>query len=541
MLEELHIQNVALVDDAWLEFAPGLTVLTGETGAGKTVLMSAIKLLLGQRGDVQTISPNAEELKVEGRFYFGESEFIVSRSLSLTGRNKCLLNGDMVPVKSLADTLASHVDLHGQHDHQTLLKPALHRAILDAYAGDAVNSELATYQKARTSYESLKAELRELQQRAAQDSQALEANRLVLQEILRVDPAPDEDEQLRKALPALIHGEDIAQASDEVWSLMAGENAVGDQLSRALSSVEHVLSFDSNFEPIYKQLSSLLIEAQEIGASMRDYSRSLDRDPRMLDEMQNRLKELESLCKRFGPTLSEVLIKKNQLSELIDSVDNSDMYLAQLSERCEQARKELELAARELHEKRGIIARHFCSELKESLSDLALDNARFEVELKELPFEQWTAHSSDSIEFLYSPVASASPRPLAKIASGGEISRVMLALKTLLGKSDAVSILVFDEIDAGIGGATAQSVGRRLKELARTHQVIVITHLAQVAVYADKHYVVSKSSDAIKVSTDVFEVKDEARVSEVARLLSGETSDLACAHAQELLESVAIP
>ena len=540
MLEELHIQNLALVEDAWLEFSPGLNVLTGETGAGKTVLMSAIKLLLGQRGDVQTISPDAEEMKVEGRFYFDDDEHIASRTLTNAGRNKCMLNGEMVPVKSLSDALALRVDLHGQHDHQTLLKPALHRGILDAYAGEDIAVELSAYKEARYIFEQASLALTELQEQAAQDSQALEANRLILQEIERVNPLPDEDEQLRSALPALAHSEEIAQASDEVWALMTGEGAVGDKLSRALTSLERVLTYDASFEATHQQLSSLLIEAQEIGASMRDYAQTVDHDPRRLDEMQNRLRELESLSKRFGPSLDEVLKKKEQLSELIDAVDNSELYLNQLRKNCQNARQDFEAAAAKLHVKRAQAARRFGDELRDSLRDLALENARIEVEFYELPFEQWTLEGSEKIEFLYSPVASAPCRPLAKIASGGEISRVMLALKTILGKSDAVSILVFDEIDAGIGGSTAQSVARRLKELSRNHQVLVITHLAQVAVYADKHYVVEKCEESSRAVTTVSEVRGETRIKEIARLLSGEVSDLACAHARELLESAAI-
>lgn len=538
MLETLHIQNLALVDDAWLTLPEGLTVLTGETGAGKTVLLSALKLLLGQRGDVQSISPAADELKVEGSFYFGAEECIVSRTLSIAGRNKCLLNGSLVPVKTLADELGAHVDLHGQHDHQTLLKPALHLSILDAYGAEELKEYLQAYARARVAYKEAAHTLELLQQQSQQDTATFEANRLVLQEIQRVSPQAGEDDELKAALPALEHAEELAQASDEVWAMLTGEGKASDHIARALASIERVMSFDNSFEVIHERLSSVLIEIQEIGSSMRDYAQSIDHDPRKLDDMQARLRELESLSKRFGPSLEEVLRKQEELSVLIDSIDNADEHITRAVQECALRRDDFEKSAEALHRARIDVAHAFCQELQVSLADLALENARFEVAFEPLEFSQWTSSSSDRVEFLYSPAQNAPLRPLAKIASGGEISRVMLAIKSILGNADGVSLLVFDEIDAGVGGATASAVGRRLKELARTHQVIVITHLAQVAIFADAHYVVEKNSDGGRVDTRVSQVSGPHRVKEIARLLSGDTSDLALAHAQELLDSV---
>lgn len=538
MLEDLHIQNLALVGDSWLRFPPGLTVLTGETGAGKTVLLSAIKLLLGQRGDVSAISAGADELKVEGSFYFGEDEYIVSRELNVSGRNKCLLNGSLVPVKTLADELAGKVDLHGQHDLQTLLSPSNHLKVLDAFGREAVETPLQAYSEARARYIKAAETLASLQKQANLDNATFEANRLVLQEINRVNPLDNEDDALREELPALVHSEELAEAGLSAWSELTGEGGASDRIAHALGAMERVLNFDPSFEVAYKQLSGLAIDISELGASMRDYSQSVEHNSSRLDEVQNRLRELESLAKRFGPTLSEVIKKRDELQQLVDTVENSDERIGEATRLCEQEKAAYRAAAEKLSRTRRQIGHKLCELLGASLQDLALEHAALQVQFAELPFDQWTALSSEKIEFLYRPVLQAPFKPLSKIASGGELSRVMLGLKSILGKSDLVSILVFDEIDAGIGGAVATAVGRRLAELARTHQVLVITHLAQVAVFADCHYVVSKLEDDKGVTTEVALVEGEQRTQEVARMLSGEASQTALAHARELLNSV---
>lgn len=544
MLEELHIQNLALIDDAWLEFAPGLTVLTGETGAGKTVLLSALKLLLGQRSDAQAIAPGANELNVEGRFFFEgaeEDEVVVTRSVSGNGRSKITCNGSMATAKTLQEMLGSHVDLHGQHDHQKLLKSSSHRAILDAYGKDQYASKLEAYVQAYKTFKEAQKTLDELRAASEQNNQMIEMNRLVLQEIVRVNPQENEDDRIREQLPSLEHAEEIVQAADEVWGIATGENGVADQLSHALSSLEHVLSYDRTFEDVYQRLNSLLIETQEIGAQMRDHAQGVDRDPRRLNDMQARLKDLESLAKRFGPRLEDVVKKRKEIEINLDMVDNLDVHIQEAQEASEAAKSQLEDAAEHLHDARVHVGENFCAELQSSLSELALDSARFEIECEPLPFEEWSQAGSDKIEILYSPAKQVACRPLVKIASGGEISRVMLAIKSLMGKKDETETLVFDEIDVGLGGAVAHSVGKRLHDLAQTHQVIVITHLAQVAVFADKHYVVKKDAALARTQTHGFTsvvgVEGDERVKEIARLLSGETTETAYKHAEELLDS----
>jgi DNA repair protein RecN (Recombination protein N) len=292
------------------------------------------------------------------------------------------------------------------------------------------------------------------------------------------------------------------------------------------------------FKEYYDQISALSIDASELGGAMRDFVGSLDRDSSHLDALLLRSSEIDSLKKRFGPTLDVVLEKKHDLEVRLGTLERADETIEKARELKDACERRYRKAASELSAARHEAAERFVHGLQESIADLALEHARFEVEFKDSPFEQWTSVSSEHVEILYSPVSDGAFRPLGKIASGGEMSRVMLALKSVIGSKDTARILIFDEIDAGIGGVTALAVGQRLRQLSKTHQVVVVTHLAQVAVMADAHYVVRKTELDANASTEVVAVRGAQRVSEVARLLSGEETDIACAHAVELLESV---
>ncbi|MBK5210767.1 MAG: DNA repair protein RecN [Coriobacteriia bacterium] len=537
MLEELHIRDVALIEEARLEFGPGLTVLTGETGAGKTVLISSLQLLMGQRADLGTIRNGADSLRVEGRFMF-DNELLVSRSLSSAGRNTCKIDGEMATVANLSSALGPHIDLHGQHDHQALLRSATHLSILDAFAEERTAVLLDEYREAQKAHGAAVATYDELKSALENDERELEMSRLVSAELERVDPQPREDELLERQVPSLQHAQEIEEAASLAWQDLTGEDGAADSLARAASALERVLEYQPAFREYYDQISALSIDVSELAGTLRSFVGSLDRDSSHLDSLLLRLSEIESLEKRFGPTLDVVLEKKRNLEEKLSTLERSDEVIEEALEQKNTCERRYRKAATELSSARHEAAARFVHALQESIAGLALEHARFEIEFKDLEFEQWTPVSSEHVEILYSPVSDGAFRPLAKIASGGEMSRVMLGLKSVIGKKDRAQILVFDEIDAGIGGVTAFAVGQRLRELSKTHQVIVVTHLAQVAVMADAHYVVRKTEQDSKSTTAVVAVKGTQRVREVARLLSGEDTDIACAHAVELLESV---
>lgn len=539
MLEELHVRDLALIEEVWLEFGSGMTVLTGETGAGKTALVEALKLLLGERGDSTVVRSGSASALVEGRFSTSDDgEIFAKRTISAEGRSRCMLNGEMSTVGLLAEELGGLVDLHGQHDHQALLRPARHMGYLDAYIGGGVIAANEAYQSARERYRAAKAALTELETALADRERRADYLRFVISEIGAVSPEPDEDRVIERKLPALRHGERLAESANEARSALRGDGGAVDSMARASAALSHVDGLDPDLDELARRLHGLLTDMDDLGAELRAYGEGVVHDPAELDAAENRLSALTALIKKYGPSLQMVIeTRESSLTEL-EMLDAGEQGLRRAEDDLNRAEEALRSAAQSLREVRVAAIPGFVDALASSVAELAMDGARFDVEMTQLPFEGWTADGSDRAEFMFAPAPGQPPRPLARIASGGEVSRVMLALKGVLGDADDVSILVFDEVDAGIGGTTAHAVGARLKELAEQHQVLVITHLAQVAVHADHHLVVRKEIEGSSARTEVDAVTGESRVMEVARMLSGGDSETSLSHARELMNAV---
>lgn len=535
MLEDLHLSNLALIEDARITFEPGLNVITGETGAGKTVLLTALSLLSGARAETALVREGADEACVDGRFIEDNREIIAHRTVSSKGRSKAEIDGVMAPVSSLQERIGSRIDLHGQHEHQALLNVATHVRYLDSYAGDGAAQALdryrAAYQSARQAREALKACERLLNE----ESVRLEADRLMLAEIEAVDPREGEDEEIAQQLPSLEHAEELQHATEGAHEALTSDGGALEVLQSCASELTRLEGFDERIHEMAESARALAIEIEELSGSLRDYVRSIDYSPDHLEALQSRLFALQSLAKRFGPSLERVIARRDELRATAEMLDDSEGALERARARCDEAEAGLRQAEAALAVVRTSAARDFARAMEQAFKGLALDTAEIKVDFSPLPFEAWTAEGGARVEFLYRPAPQTTFRPLAKIASGGEISRVMLALKGTVDPAEDASLLVFDEIDAGIGGTTALAVGKRLKDLACQRQVIVVTHLAQVAAYADAHFVIEKHIDGAQVATTVLPVTGQARVLEMARLLSGDTSQTACAHAEELL------
>lgn len=539
MLEELHIKNLALIREARLDFGAGLTVLSGETGAGKTVLLSALKLAMGDRADNDAIRRGADEASVAARFYFDttQEELIVSRSISQSGRSRTSLNDEMVTVKALKDQVGMHIDLHGQHDHQSLLRSKTHLKLLDTYIGAELSPLLENYRTAREEYIDAKNKLEELQEQVSLGAEEVSLIELILSEIDRVNPVENEDEILSAELPSLVHAEEISRGAGQAWQSLSGEGGAYDLISHSLAQLRSASEHHKGLSQAEERLRALLIEISDLGETFKGISQSTEFDEAKLDHIQERLMKLDSLKKRFGPSLEMVLKKKVELYEQLSTITHADDALIEAGERLKMASEKLTFIGSELQDLRVKHASSFVQSLKESVSDLALENARFELDFKEYEFESWPITGPAELEILYSSSVSSSVKPLAKIASGGELSRVMLGLKSILGRSDETEILVFDEIDAGIGGATALAVGKKLSDLAKSHQILVVTHLAQVAAFADAHFVVKRTDTPEGTDTQVECIRDEQHIREIARMLSGEESQAAIEHARELIRS----
>lgn len=539
MLEELRISNLALISEAKLEFGAGLTVLSGETGAGKTVLLSALKLAMGERADSDSIRMGAEEASVQARFYFdkAQKELIVNRSLNVSGRSKASINDDMLTIKNLSEQVGPHIDLHGQHDHQTLLKHKNHVLLLDAFIGDEASQTLEQYRTSKHSFEEARKKLERLKNEASVSADELSLLELSVAEIQRVNPLEREDEELEEILPELVHAEEIASAAEGAWSFLSGDGGAYDQISEALVRISRASRHMKALEESEERIKSLMVELEDVSSELKSVSLASEYDESKLDQIQSRLMQLDTLKKRFGPSLEAVIKRLHDMQQRLDEIENFDEALSSAEVELESAKAQVLKDAEVLTDLRKSYAPAFIEKLKSSVADLALGTAQFDIEFRSLDFEKMTSLGASELEILYSSSSFSSLRPLAKIASGGELSRVMLGLKSIFGEKDTAEILVFDEIDAGIGGATALSVGSKLAELAKTHQVLVVTHLAQVAAFANHHFVVRRSENETGTDTKVLPLKGQERIEEIARMLSGNTGAAAMEHACELLES----
>ncbi len=539
MLLELHVKDLALVEDVWLRFDPGMTVLTGETGAGKTVLVEALKLLLGERADSTLVRSGAEEALVEGRFEADGAEIVVQRRVSADGRSRCTLDGTMATVGMLAERLGPLVDLHGQHDHQALLHPSNHRAYLDRSIGAEAERALAEYRTAFAAASAARTALAELEESLADRERQADFLRFQLNDIESAAPRTGEDDEIDALLPRLRHAERLMDAAATAHAALRDEEGAWEALGAAVAALSGASGLDPALDALHDDLVQAAAAVDDVGSRLRAYAESVEHDPRALDEAEARRAVLDTLKRKYGPTLGDVARVRDQAVERLAALDAGEEGLSASRERVAESERALRDAGGVLQGVRDAAVGGFESALQRAASELALPGAVFRVRREELPFEAWTADGPERVEFLFSASAGDEPKPLAKIASGGETSRVMLALKSVLGDADDVPVLAFDEVDAGIGGATALAVGERLASLAADRQVLVITHLAQVAAFADHQVVVHKAREGERSVTRVRVVDDEERVAEIARMLSGNASETGLAHARELLSQVA--
>lgn len=547
MIDELHVSDLALIHDATLEPAAGLTALTGETGAGKSALLGAAKLLAGDRADSSLVRQGASEAIVEARFVTApgtgdddgdDGELVVRRRVGADGRSRCTVDGAMSSVRSMGERVRPLLELCGQHEHQTLLDPATHASYLDAWAGEPAREALAAYRDALAAARAAQRAYDEVLAASQASAADLEVARFTIAEIERVDPTEGEADQLEAELPALEHAEELAQGVDEALSLLRRDGGAVDSLAQAAEHLGRLAEVDPALDRIAQVVASAADAAGDAAGDLRSYRDSIEFDPGVLEAHLDRLGELEGLRKRYGPRMEDVFARLEAARQVVSGVEGADERLGDARGRLDAAESALAQAARGLTKVRRDASKGFCEALGRAVADLQMDGAHFEMALDDLPREQWTAAGPQRVELLFASGAGLAPRPLAKIASGGELSRVMLALRGSVGLAEHGQTLIFDEIDAGIGGSAAVAVAERLATLARTHQVIVVTHLAQIAVHAQMQVVVSKRAgdDGIPATT-LTPVAGEQRVAEIARMLSGDTSEASLSHAREMLEA----
>ena len=552
MIDEIQVRNLALIKQVSLVPAPGLTVLTGETGAGKTALLSALKLLMGVRADKDFVRDGEQSLEVSGRFFGlanaegpdgdeeASDELVATRRVSSDGRSRVTLDGRMASVRELAARVASTIDLCGQHEQQQLMKPTAHVRMLDAWAGEAVAVPQNAHKQAFSQAKAAAEELDHVLNAGAASSAKLDEARFTLERIDAVGPREGEYEELSARLARAEHAEALALAANRAHEALGGDEGAIDLLNSAIAALDEGGRFDADLSALADSLREAGFVLEDVARSARDYRDGVEFDPEALEQDQERMSALQGLLRAYGPRMVDVLAARDEAADLVSAVDDAAERARAARKKVDAAEQKLASAAQALDQARRTAAPQFAEQVTAQMSRLEMGGAELLCEVRPLPRESWTQAGPSEVEFLFRPGAGMQARPLARIASGGEVSRVMLAIKVVLGQADSVDTLVFDEVDAGVGGSTAVALADVLVDLARTHQVIVVTHLAQVAVRGNAHYTVNKVAGTDgKPQTNLQQLSAEQRPAEIARMLSGDATQASLAHAREMLEAAA--
>ncbi|WP_141585949.1 DNA repair protein RecN [Actinomadura sp. WMMA1423] len=565
MVDEVRIQGLGVIDEAVLDLSPGFNVVTGETGAGKTMVVTSLGLMFGGRADPQRVRPGAGRATVEGRIVvdpggrvvervedaggeLDDGALIVTRSVSAEGRSRAFLGGRSVPVSVLITLADDLVAVHGQSDQQRLLQSSRQRAALDRYAGGSLTKPMRAYTKAYQRHRQVSSLLEELTTRARERAQEADVLRFGLEEIEKVDPKDGEDTDLAAEEERLGHADALRGAADTAHEALLGDPAaafeaanVTSLLGQARNALDAVRDHDPELAALADRLTEAGYLVSDVGTDLASYAESVDADPARLAAVQERRAELTALTRKYGGTegtVTEVLEWARRSAARLAELEGDDDRIDELRSEHAELTERLSAEAAELTAVRTRAAERFSEAVTEELTALAMPHARVVVTVE--PTGDYGPNGVDEVEVRLAPHPGSPPLPLHKGASGGELSRVMLAIEVVFAGADPVPTFVFDEVDAGVGGKAAVEIGRRLARLARNAQVIVVTHLPQVAAFADQHLLVEKSDDGTVTSSGVTALDREGRVRELSRMLAGlEDSELGRAHAEELLAMAA--
>lgn len=562
MLTLLKINNIALIDELEIEFGAGLNLLTGETGSGKSIIVDSLGALTGNRVSSDLIKEGEQSARIEGLFNInsgdkikeildesgveldtGEKELIIRRELSRSGKNRIFVNNQLA-TQALLKTVGTILsEIHGQGEQAALFDVSTHIEILDESA------ELSSLRKhAKDAFhhlDAIRTELGMLQQNEAEKLQLLDILRFQVQEIEKANLRHGEDSELEDEKRRLNNVEKLSTLSEESYALLyEAEDSTVSTLERAIKRIEELAQYDNRFAGYFESLRTAEAVVGDLAITIRDFSSNLEFSPERLDEIENRLAEIARLKRKYGDTIEAVLHHLAESKDRLDAVETSEVREAELQKELSKARKTYLSIATELHDRRVKAAARFEKEVEKELKTVALEKARFQVKVEsptqtELESDGETSFSArgyDRVEFYFSANPGESPKPLVKIASGGEASRLSLVLKTIAKLREGDKTAVFDEVDVGIGGRVAEAVGRKLKSLASSQQVLCVTHQPQIASLADRHFVVEKSISGKRTSISVRELTKIEQIEEIARMLAGErVSDTAREHAREML------
>jgi DNA repair protein RecN (Recombination protein N) len=555
MIAELRITDLGVISDATMSFHPGLTVVTGETGAGKTMIITGLGLLLGGRADPKLVRSGTDRARIEGRFVAtpsevvdrmlaaggeldADGELLVARHLTASGRSRAFLGGASVPAGVCTDVTADLLTIHGQSEQLRLAEPDRQRRVLDRFAGPAVMEPLDAYSRLWAELQAERSELARLRMEAQSRAREIDLLRFGLDEIEKIAPGPGEDLALAAEANRLQSADDLrAAAQSAVLALAGSDDEAGGALAclaAARKALEQTRADDVELATLAGRLAETGYALTDITAELARYLDALDVEPARLEQIAERRARLSVLTRKYGTTCDQVLAWAVDGAERLRALEDSDDRILLLTARIEQLGTELGALAERISAARREAADRFSAQVVDELAALAMPHAMLRFQLTGTNLGP---HGADAVDLVFSANRDVQPRSLGKVASGGELSRVRLALEVVLAAGREAGTLVFDEIDAGVGGRVAVEIGRRLARLSHDTQVIVVTHLAQVAAFADQHYVVVKSGDGQVTTSGVGRVGEADRAVELARMMAGlETTDSALAHAGELVE-----
>ena len=556
MLLELNIANIALIESLRIEFAQGFNVLTGETGSGKSIVVDCMNLVLGGRADRDFVRTGAEKGSVQALFdiaknsaakaILGEMDIdcedgmvAVSREISRSGRNICRISGVIVPLNTLRRLTGTLLDIHGQHEHQSLLDPAKHIAFLDAY-GDNRHTELrAQAAKLHSERVKMESELKKNMLDAAERERLSDMLGFQIQEIASAKLKKGEEERLIARLRILENSEKIrtnVETAYEATYAGAGRTPSAQELLlRAANAMDKLSQIDERYAELGLRLREMVYSVQDIGYELRDILDHMESDPELIEKVSKRLETIDRLERKYGPNLDDVLNFYASAVERLESIQTGDAHIDALKAELAKKDAELDEVCTLLTASRRELAQRLAQAVMQQLRDLGMGRARLEIRIESLP--RPTANGLDSVEFLISANPGEPLKPMASVASGGELSRIMLALKAISMEADGVDSMVFDEIDTGVSGRMAQTVGEKMCAIARDHQVLCVTHLPQIAALGDAHFVVEKHTDGTTTETVVRQLDSDGLIHELSRLVGGaEDSTSSLSHAKHMLE-----
>lgn len=556
MLVSLHVKNLALIDETEVFFGEGLNILSGETGAGKSIIIGSVNLALGAKADKELIRLGAEYALVELIFQIEEESLkkhvldlelpveednllIIQRRIQ-PARSVCKVNGETVTAKQVKELAELLIDIHGQHEHQSLLSKKKHLEILDEYSGEKIYKIKETLKNNYKKYEALKKELEESSMEEETRKREIALAEFEVNEIEEAALKADEDEVLERDYRKMANGQKITEALSVVYGCCSEEEqGAASQIERALREIRTAVGYDEELEPLQAMLSDIDSMLSDLNYSLTKQMDGMEFNEFTFRQTEERLNLVNHLKSKYGKTMHDVIAYGETVREKLEKLSDYENYRNMLAQQVQNAREQVLEDCKKVSKVRSQNAKVLAGQMKEALVDLNFLDVRFEIQVRS-DEESIHAGGYDEVEFMISTNPGETIKPLAAVASGGELSRIMLALKTVLAKKDKTGTLIFDEIDAGISGKTAWKVSEKLGILGKSHQVICITHLPQIAAMADNHFLIEKMSDKEKTTTTIKEVKEEDSIRELARLLGSENiTETALSNAKELKEMAA--